>query len=284
MNGLFWGLLTIDLHFFTDHYPEENTKTKVNKFDSYIGGPATNAAITFQHLGGDGKLVTAIGENSFNAMIHEEIKMYNIDVTDLKFNEKSDPVFASIITNESSGERTVFSYHPKKTKFPKTKRKALESDIALFDGFYIDTAIKKAKECQAQGITTVFDGGSWKNRTNELLKYIDIAICSEDFMPPGVTHQEDITDYLLKNGAQKAVITRGQRPIIVNEGEVNLLVEVPITSIVDTLGAGDVFHGAFCYYYAKSHDFIDSLEKAIRVASYSCEFHGPRAWMENSKT
>ena len=32
MNGLFWGLLTIDLHFFADHFPEENSKTKVKSF------------------------------------------------------------------------------------------------------------------------------------------------------------------------------------------------------------------------------------------------------------
>ena len=247
MKGLFWGLLTIDLHFFTDHYPEENTKTKIKKFNSYIGGPATNAAITFQHLGGSASLITAIGVNSFNMMIKEEIEEYKIEYHDLNANEASDPVFSSIITNESSGERTVFSYNPHQPKKHRIPDLCMDCDIALFDGFYIESTIEHAADCQAKGIPTIFDGGSWKNKTDEILKYIDIAICSEDFMPPGVTHQEDITDYLLKKGVKKAVITRGDKPIIINEGEVNLLMKVPKTIVVDTLGAGDIFHGAFCY-------------------------------------
>lgn len=281
MKGLFWGLLTIDLHYFTNYYPEENTKTKVKKFHSYIGGPATNASITFQHLGGKSKLTTAIGKNAFNAMIVSEIANFNINTLDLKADEPVEPIFASIITNESSGARTIFSYLPQKSTMnivPKLTTK--EYDIALFDGFYIETAIAKAKECREHGIITVLDGGSWKNKTDELLKYIDIAICSEDFIPPGITQQEDITSYLLKKGVKKAAITRGGRPIIVNEGDVNLLVEVPKTNVVDTLGAGDIIHGAFCHYFVQNENFIESLEKAAQVASKSCEFHGPRAWMD----
>ncbi len=280
MKGLFWGLLTIDLHYFTDYYPTENTKTKVKRFNTYIGGPATNAAITFQHLGGKTRLVTAVGKNSFNSMIKDDLANYSIDTVDLKAEEKVNPVFASIITNESSGERTIFSSLPPKANLNNVPEIPLEYDFVLFDGFYIETAIAKAKECRDHGILTVLDGGSWKNKTDKLLKYIDIAICSEDFIPPGITQQEDITAYLLDKGVKKTAITRGDKPIIVNEGEVNLLIEVPKTEVVDTLGAGDIIHGAFCYFYAQNQDFNNALETAAKVASNSCKFHGPRAWME----
>lgn len=283
MNGLFLGLLTIDLHFFADHYPEENSKTKVKRFDSYIGGPATNAAITYQFLGGDAQLVTAVGQNSFRSMVYERISQYHVNTVDLKGNEKAEPIFASILTNESSGSRTIFSYNPEKAHKIRGSESVKEYDIALFDGFYIDNAIAQAKECRSLGITTVLDGGSWKNGTKELLKYIDIAICSEDFIPPGVINSEDVTAYLLNNGAKKAAITRGEKSIIANEGEVNLLVEIPHVNVIDTLGAGDIFHGAFCYYYTQNSDFIDSLKKASKIASLSCQFRGPRTWMEEEK-
>ncbi len=283
MNGLFWGLLTIDLHFFADYFPEENTKTKVKRFDSYIGGPATNAAITFQYLGGKSQLVSAIGQNSFRSMIYDRLDQYKLDCLDLKKNESTDPIFASILTNESTGNRTIFSYHPQQAKQIDNELVSSIYDIALFDGFYIDTAIQKAKECQRKGITTVLDGGSWKNGTEHLLKYIDVAICSQDFMPPGVIHSEDITAYLLNRGVSKAAITRGEKPIIANEGDVNLLVDVPNVEVIDTLGAGDIFHGAFCYYYAQNKHFTHALEKASKIAAKSCEYRGPRTWMENSK-
>jgi sugar/nucleoside kinase (ribokinase family) len=91
--------------------------------------------------------------------------------------------------------------------------------------------------------------------------------------------QEDVTAYLLKKGVKKAAITRGEKPIIANEGEVNLLVEIPKVKMIDTLGAGDIFHGAFCYYYAKNKDFHESLKQAAEVAAVSCKYRGPRTWM-----
>lgn len=280
MRGLFWGLLTIDLHFFTDHYPAENSKVKTKKFNSYVGGPATNAAITFSHLGGKSQLVTAIGKNPYKGMIFEELDEYLVEIYDSKSEEIIDPVFASIITNETSGSRTIFSYTPKEPVAQPAHFIEKQTEIALFDGFYIKSAIEAAKSCKQLGITTVLDGGSWKVGTEELLKYIDIAICSEDFFPPGISSNDDVTEYLLKKGIKKTAITRGQKPIITNEGEVNFLIEIPSTEIVDTLGAGDIFHGAFCYFYVSTKNFLLALEKAAQVASFSCKFPGPRSWME----
>ncbi|MDZ7604595.1 MAG: PfkB family carbohydrate kinase [Cyclobacteriaceae bacterium] len=114
MKGLFWGLTTIDLHFLTDNYPEESAKIKAQKFESYVGGPATNAAITYQHLGGNARLVTAIGQNNFTQTIHDQLKKRKITFHDMLKDVKEEPVFASIITNIENGKRTIISYLPKR--------------------------------------------------------------------------------------------------------------------------------------------------------------------------
>lgn len=280
MKGLFCGLLTVDLHFFTDHYPEENSKVKTKRFMSYIGGPATNAAITFSHLAGKSKLITSIGKNPYYKMIDEQLNHYDVEVHDLKSDKEVDPVFASIITNESNGSRTIYSYHPTDIELAQESSPEMDTNIALFDGFYIKSAIECAKQCKELGITTVFDGGSWKSGTEKLLKYIDVAICSADFYPPGIEKNDETTEYLLKKGVKKCAVTRGHKPIITNEGEANFLVEVPNVDIVDTLGAGDIFHGAFCYFYANTQNYLMAIEKAAQIASLSCQYAGPRAWME----
>ena len=212
-------------------------------------------------------------------MICDRIDQFHLQTIDMKESQASDPVFASILTNESSGSRTIFSYTPQGPKTANADAGESQYDIALFDGFYIESAIAKARKCKAHGITTVMDGGSWKKGTEKLLPFIDIAICSQDFIPPGIVHQEEITDYLLKKGVKKAAITRGEKAIIANEGEVNMLVEVPKVEVIDTLGAGDIFHGAFCYFYAHNQDFQESLKKAADVAANSCRYRGPRTWM-----
>jgi sugar/nucleoside kinase (ribokinase family) len=56
---------------------------------------------------------------------------------------------------------------------------------------------------------------------------------------------------------------------------------LPVSQInaVDTMGAGDVFHGAFCHYILEQN-FTDSLAAATKIASHSCQFFGSRRWMQ----
>lgn len=54
--------------------------------------------------------------------------------------------------------------------------------------------------------------------------------------------------------------------------------------VSDDLGAGDIFHGAFCYYYLKNSDFCDSLCRASAIAGHSCLFPGTRSWLNNPTT
>jgi len=58
---------------------------------------------------------------------------------------------------------------------------------------------------------------------------------------------------------------------------------IAVTKIraVDTLGAGDIFHGAFCYYISQpGYEFREALSAAAHVATFSCRDPGTRWWME----
>jgi len=53
----------------------------------------------------------------------------------------------------------------------------------------------------------------------------------------------------------------------------------PAAAAIDTLGAGDIFHGAFCHAFAESGDLSASLASAAEIASRACAFWGPRRWI-----
>ena len=57
-------------------------------------------------------------------------------------------------------------------------------------------------------------------------------------------------------------------------------IEVSPIKAVDTLGAGDIFYGAFCHFIL-NHNFIDSLSKASEVAAVACQSFGTRKWTEH---
>jgi sugar/nucleoside kinase (ribokinase family) len=190
-------------------------------------------------------------------------------------------VFASIITSQHSGDRTIFSYHPdnKSDINSSLNFKFNNYSLVLFDGFHPELAIGLAKEAFKNSIPTVLDGGSWKPGLDELLKYIDIAICSHDFKVPEGSDPASVFSHLHGRGVKQVAITNGGNNILCSEGnEVEELAGKPVT-VVDTLGAGDIFHGAFCHYYNAGENFRPSIEKASIVASESCKSFGTREWM-----
>jgi sugar/nucleoside kinase (ribokinase family) len=285
IKTLFVGLNTVDMQFFVDGFPKSNSKTKANGNEITAGGPATNAAIASALLGAKTTLITPIGKHSLSRFLMEDITNYNVEVIDPIEQINSEPIFASIITDEINGERTIFSYHPENNHEKLLEGINLQEldtyQIAMFDGFYPDLAIPLAKTLRKMGITTVLDGGSWKTGLSKLLPFIDIAICSNDFYLPNTKTHTEVFSELKKYGVMKIAITRGTQSILYLEGEEIQEVRVAASNVVDTLGAGDFFHGAFCYYYAIRPNFKEVLAKASEVAAFSCNYRGTRKWMKH---
>lgn len=113
-----------------------------------------------------------------------------------------------------------------------------------------------------------------------LLPHIETAICSSDFLPPRCSEPKQAIEFLAARGVSKIAITTGSKPIRFawNEGYGNIA--VPEVPTVDTTGAGDIFHGAYCYFLATGLSFPNALARAGSVASNSCRFRGTRAWMD----
>ena len=283
-SSLFVGLNTVDLQFLVSRFPRPNSKTKATENTIAAGGPATNAAIACAHLGGQATLLTPIGKHALASFIVDDIQRCNVDIIDPIEDQESAPVFASIITTQTNGDRTVFSYHPERS--PDAPNDMLlniaKYRVALFDGFYPQLAAPIAEACRAQGVMTVLDGGSWKPDTEMMLKHIDIAILSNDFRLPQDTATNDLFSYLHTAGVKSVAITRGEQSILFSHEEKQGEIDIPSVTAIDTLGAGDIFHGAYCYYFAEGFSFETSLEKASKIAAKSCLTVGTRRWMRTT--
>ena len=283
-KGIFVGLSTVDVVYSVDEFPSANSKVVARSQDVFIGGPAANASIAFGHLGGEPTLVTAVGRHAMSSAIGEELRRYSVTLIDLNPDFDKAPVISSISVNRA-GERNVISANATRVNALSTRVNgaALEqASIALVDGHYMEACLAWSSAARARGIPVVLDGGSWKDGTGELLRSIDAAICSADFIPPGCASAGDALKYLQGRGVTNIAITNGAEPIrFVSSGNSGTL-PVPHVQLVDTMGAGDILHGAFCYYASTGHAFVPALREAAQVASESCRFHGTREWMKRS--
>ena len=282
-NGIFVGLSTVDVVFGVDELPSPNTKVVARSQDVFVGGPATNASITFGQLGGRATLVTCVGRHALASVVREELQRYSIQLIDLYRDFDDVPVISSISVKRT-GERNIISANSTRVNaLPVQIDDGILKDagVVLVDGHYMQACQVWAEAAHARGTPVVLDGGSWKNGTQELLNSVDIAICSADFFPPGCSTEEDVFSYLKDCGVTNIAITKGAEPVRFVSGVASGIVQVPQVEVVDTMGAGDTFHGAFCYYASIGRGFAEALGEAAGVATESCRFRGTREWMKH---
>ena len=282
LRGLFVGLTTIDIQYLVDTFPASNSKTVAATFAMSVGGPATNAAIAFAHLGGKSHLMSAIGNNQFTPFIESELRHYNVEFTDLSPLANQLPTVSSIVTTRG-GYRTVITTASLLTSNASDMTFIVHQDdygVVLVDGFNMETCCIVAAQAKQCGIPVVLDGGSWKDGMERLLPSIDIAICSEHFLSPNGGDEDSVMEYLARQGVRYRAITSGECPIIYSVPDGNGEIAIEPVEVVDTLGAGDILHGAFCYYYRMGTNFVPALLQASRIATLSCQTVGTRSWMQ----
>lgn len=286
-RGLFVGLATVDMQYLVDAPPARDAKTPARDFLMATGGPATNAAVTFAHLGGQARLLTRIGRHSLTSFMTGDLARYGVDVIDLAPDSTSLPTVSSVISAPATGERTIVTHRPAHD-LPidaGTIDAALRDvDIVLVDGHHMAVAIAVATEASRRGITVVLDGGSWKAGMADLLPAVDIAICSESFRPPGTHAPEQAIADLAGRGLEAIAITAGGEAIRLREGERTIEIQIEPVEVVDSAGAGDVLHGAFCYWRAAGETTRAALARAATVATRSCQSFGTRTWMQPDQT
>ena len=121
------------------------------------------------------------------------------------------------------------------------------------DGHQPDAAIYYAKSCREAGILTSLDGGGLRSNTHELLGFIDVAIVAERLCQQMGHEPTAMLDYLKSRGCRIGGVTLGERGLIWYDetGDVRTLpaLAVPSDRVIDTSGAGDIFHGAYVYSY-----------------------------------
>jgi sugar/nucleoside kinase (ribokinase family) len=286
-EGLFVGLCTLDVIQLVDHVPASNEKLTTREQAIAAGGPAANAAATFSHLGGRARLLTAIGSHPLGLGIAADLNQLGVAVSDLAADSVEPPAVSSILVTASTGERAVASTNATGHRLaPPDDLETLVAacDIAEFDGHHPELAMAAARAARAAGRPTVLDGGSWKDRTQNLLPSIDVAVCSADFHPPGTHTPTDTLRFLREHGVVWSAVSRGGHPIMWAGPDSGGTVDVPSVHVRDTLGAGDVLHGALTHHLATqghltSHGFVEALRAAAVVASRACASFGTRAWM-----
>ena len=280
-RGVFVGLVTVDLIYQTAQMPGRNQKLVASDYLISAGGPATNAAVAFSGLGNQAMVMGVVGKHPIAHLIQADLSTCGVRILDLDPQRSDPPPISSILVTEGTGDRSVISINAVQSQATVEQMPSdclAEIDLVLIDGHQIEVGRTIAQRARERDIPVVVDGGSWKPDFETILPWVDYAICSANFYPPHCENERDVIAYLSNLGIAHIAITHGEKPIVYQTGAQTGEIDVPPVPAIDTLGAGDIFHGAFCHAILQS-DFVTALTLAAQVAALSCQFFGARRWL-----
>jgi sugar/nucleoside kinase (ribokinase family) len=271
--GVFVGLATLDVIHRIVTAPAVNQKITSTAQFVAAGGPAANAAVAFAALGGDAILVTALGDDPVAELIRADAAVGTT---------RAVPVSAVSVV-ESTGDRSVVSLDAVNSDAsPPADLGDLvaDADVVLVDGHHPLIARAAVQHAAAQDTTLVVDAGRWKPVMSDLVPHATDVVCSNDFRMPGTDNPESTAAALVRRGVRTVVSTHGGDPVEWWSDGKSGSVPVEPVMVVDTLGAGDVFHGAYSYFSTQIEGSVaERINRSARVAALRCSVVGPRAWL-----
>lgn len=273
MKLLLAGLCTVDVVQRVTELPAPGEKVQSLSVDVAAGGPATNAAVAAAALGAEATLLTVLGAHPLAALARADLEAHGVRLIDLAPGLPDPPPVSAVAVRDRDGERTVVSRNARDRTFlgKVPSFGASGADVVLVDGHYPEVALTVARAAKAAGVPVVLDAGSWKPVLDELLPLVDVAACSAHFSAP--------EPGLHQRGVPTVITTAGPGPVRWSTADGSSgEVPVPAVEARDTLGAGDVWHGALAVAVAREPTVADRIRFANEVAAERVRQVGPRSW------
>jgi len=246
MQALFVGQTYIDVTFLADEIPTGDEKAVARDYAISFGGNAVTAAFACAKLGIVPDLLTSVADDWLGRMFVDMAAKYGISVHHRKVAESS----LSFIMPHG-GQRAIVRCRDDHYLHPVPPLNVEGSRALHLDGHQPDAAIHYAKVFREAGILTSLDGGGLRANTHELLGFIDVAIVAERLCEQMALSPGEMLRYLKSRGCKVGGVTLGERGMVWYDDRGNESVmpalAVPPDKVIDTNGAGDIFHGAYVY-------------------------------------
>lgn len=270
------GLCTVDLVQRVERLPKPGQKVQSASVELAAGGPAANASVAAAALGGEARLSTVLGSHPLARLAFQDLTACGVVVSDVLPYRVAPPAVSAVSVRESDGERTVVSHNA--AGITATADVDLTGAGALLvDGHHPELALRAARAARAHGVPVVLDAGSWKPVLAELLPLVDVCACSAAFESPS-----PLTNPVV-------IRTAGPDPVRWTASGEDGEVAVPAVEVRDTVGAGDVWHGAAALAVARlgrvpsAEDLPELIAFANRAAAIRIAHEGPRAWVRTMR-
>jgi len=275
------GMPVRDLIFRVAGVPERGNKDPADGFAEIAGGNSPNAAISIARLGGDVLLSGPVGglNAASNITIVDQFRSEGIDTGGLVEVDGVVTPISSIMI-DPSGERTIVTFRDPKlwtVNLPSSDVLLDGCDAILAENRCAEFATDICAEAHRRGIPVVIDADRVMSLREGLLQVSSHIIFSAEALRATAGESDEVAALRKVARLTPALlgVTSGAKGTIwlAEHGNPRHMPAFPVHT-VDTLGAGDAFHGAFTLATAEGQPLEQAMRFASATAALKCTRFG----------
>lgn len=260
--------------------PARAEKYRAHGFDSMGGGPAATAAVTVARLGGDALIAARLGDDDVAGLIAAELEAYGVDCHLLRRFQGCRSSLSAVMV-DAQGERLIVNYLDPGLPSDAAWLPDLASlDIAavLADTRWPEGAAKILNKGRAAGLPAVLDADRPIALDSPLLRAASHVAFSADGLADctGLNDPRQALDMIAERTKSWLCVTLGGDGVLIQDAGGQHHVPAFKIAVVDTLGAGDVWHGAFALALAEDSDETQAVRFANAAAALKTQRPGGR--------
>ncbi len=274
------GLNAIDTLIPLAHFPARGSKTEYTNASILPGGQAATTVIACQTWGLSTRYVGKLGDDHAGNLHRQEFARTGVDARLITVPNALSP--QSLILVDDGGERTVLCRRDERLLLQPSdldRSWIVNARALLVDGFETAAATQAASWARAAGIPVIADLDETYPGVEDLIANVDYLIVSRDF-PTRLTGERHLEQALRaakkRYGCTIAAATLGADGVLAWDGRQFHMSAAYRVPVVDTTGAGDIFHAGFIYALLQGRPLERQLDFACAAAALNCTCSGAR--------
>ncbi len=257
---------------------------QISRSATQLGGMVATAMVAAARLGETAEMIGGIGDDDAGRYALEALNRQGVATQRMHIFDDETTAFSFVLVHEETGQRTIL--HQRGVQLREELPFAtLDFEGVRFlhlDGYWFRSALRAAQQAKARGIPVTLDPSTRLLRTADAEALFRLV----DYFMPGIAFAERLTGEtepfcaaktLLKYGGKAVILTNGAEGVYVCAPDDEFHVPAFRVPVVDTTGAGDVFHGAFVAGLQKGYALRQAVTFASAVAALKCSKLGGQA-------
>jgi sulfofructose kinase len=276
------GLNATDTLILLPRFPAYGGKVPFEREVLSPGGQVASAMVTCARLGLRSKYIGTLGDDQRGVIQLESLRASGVNLDDIEIRTNCPNQSAYILVDQTSGERTVLWHRDNCLRIDPdnlTPEKIIGARLLHIDGHDTPAVSRAAEIARRHQIRVTVDVDTIYPGFDRVLPHVDYLVASAEF-PSRWTGELDPFRALARiqdeYGMRVAAMTLGADGALARVDGGFIYSPGFVVHCVDTTGAGDVFHGAFCYAVIESMPLREALEFSNAMAALNCTALGAR--------